>query len=59
MGATLNIMICKKCGFEMIGKPIDSAVTIWKCPLGHRYVEWRQRESITSRSTYPHNMETK
>lgn len=61
-------MQCKKCGFDMTAKVIDPGITIFKCPLGHKYTQYTARPSATkpprqrvavAESTYPDNLEQK
>lgn len=59
-------MICGKCGFDMTAKVVDQSITVYKCPLGHKYTEITSRPSATKRkrgavieSTYPDNLERK
>jgi len=50
----------------MTSNVIDAGITIWRCPLGHKKTELRDRPSATrparihiTESTYPANLEHK
>lgn len=39
----------------MTGRSLDGAVIVWRCPLGHKFIEWGNRQQ----STFPRNLERK
>ena len=60
-------MKCARCGFDMTANKIDVGITIWKCPLDHKFTEITERPSARrpsrrqrlTESTYPFNLEHK